>query len=399
MTQTRVLRTPTSVTPSFLSSVDSQTLVSEVASIVATYATSDTSAMSELASLATDRYALVPGSYYPDATTTGLLTSAGSLTEWAGSNIITTNTGPYENIKFTQNMDIRVGGLQFKNCWFAADPSNPLYGVRLENAGVNSQCYFESCLFRPTTATVAQNNIQGRNYYLRYCDISRGVDNCRMYYPTNLGAVALNIRVQQCYLHDLSWFAVDPQQSNTETHNDNMQLQGSDRTDWGEPPAYSATGNITPRNIFIFGNTIDSRYSTDTGDFGSLPDRGTGTTASGRYNYGDLCGIQITPASGHHTTGLDAWNNLIIGGYRGINMGSVTQQIPVGSFWRNVFTDDQGGRANLNPGGGWTLNTDATTLVATGDGWAGYSDTAYANKYKSDVATVGGQNITARHNQ
>jgi hypothetical protein len=337
---------------------------------------------------------LVPGSYVPDSSTTGL-TNAALLTDWSGSNIFSVAGATYTNLKFNVGVDIRAANVTFKNCWFAGNPVTPgNYLVNCQNAGA-SNVTFESCLFLPTTPAVTLNCIQGRNYTLLYCDISRGVDLVRANYPTD-GTLPLNITIQQCYLHDLTYYLVDPAQGGGETHNDAVQFQGSKGTNWGSPPAWVA-GAVARRNVLIRWNNFDVRYSTDTGDFGSLPDRGTGDDTNGRRNFGDLCGIQFTPLGALYTEGVDIWDNRITGGYRGVNAGSATTT-DLGSVWRNLYDDTQGGRSALTAGGGWTLNMDATTTCAAGDG-VDQADTANANHYLAEVPTVGGQVITVRRNQ
>lgn len=178
------------------------------------------------------------GTYRPDASTTGILSDRGDLTEVASNY---TTLGPNEVIEnkwFHGKLTIKHPNTIVRNCLFTADnagPSSPSYASITAYDDVSSSTLVYDCTFESSTGTVyAKNGIQGRDISVFRCDISGYVDG--------IGLQGENGRVEGCWIHDLVWFAWDPAQSDG-SHNDGIQI-------------HNGTNHV------VRGNSIEMGYET-----------------------------------------------------------------------------------------------------------------------------------------
>jgi hypothetical protein len=340
---------------------------------------------------AADRSSLVMGTYYPDATNTGLYQAT---TKTVVSNITySTNGQTITDTDFNgARVSVAAANVTFRNCLFQGDNSiNNL--VTCSNAAV-SNAQFIDCEFLPKFPT-NRNGIAGHDFTLLRCDLSRTTD---LVDPSNNGlwttfgdGFPIGVTIQQSYLHDMCWWTaatggvVHP--TDTETHNDAIQIVGGD-------------------GLNVLGCTIDARfarqyahwqvtnpavepYSTvalhslaDGGPYQAIPERGvtggsltSGNDANGRYNWDDLSGLMINATQGP-TTGITFTDNYCRGGNFFINGGGNPSAtgLNLGSFLRNAFVDDTGnyGSAVASENGhtfdfGGTWSGKATAPVSGAD--------------------------------
>jgi len=83
----------------------------------------------------------------------------------------------------------------------------------------------EDCTLRPDFPSVWLSGVLGKEYTARRCDVSNVVDGFGAYNVTDPAAPA-NVTIEDNYIHDLSYFSVDPNHANGPTHNDGIQVQG-----------------------------------------------------------------------------------------------------------------------------------------------------------------------------
>ena len=98
----------------------------------------------------------------------------------------------------------------------------------------------------PDYPSVWLNGVFGHDYTARRVDTFNVVDGFQIHNVRNNGG-PVNVVIEDSWCHDMSFFAVDPNHGNTETHNDCIQIQGGS-------------------NITITGNNLESFMSTDAGD-------------------------------------------------------------------------------------------------------------------------------------
>lgn len=309
----------------------------------------------------------------PDATNTGLFPMGidkNSLPNYTGPTTITLDNTIIEYKRIPFWLDIRAQNVIIRNNWCVGESVVPTSGkalIRCDNAAAVGVQIIHN-LLEPQVHGNKVNGIQGHDFTARYNDIGHVVDGMGIRDPGAPNNQLLAV-VEGNYIHDLTWF-VEPGQSDGQTHNDGIQLEG---------------GNGI--NSIIRGNFLDGRgYSPFS--VGTLPDRGTGTEANGRYNWGAFVGIQFTDLPNDvYPINMTVTDNWIYGFKRGINAGSAAGY-NIGTQWRNKFDDTQGERGSLSAYTGHTIDMDPQTTCNTGDG------TANQNIYEAT-----GNPVTVRRNQ
>lgn len=175
---------------------------------------------------AVTREALVPGTYLPDATNTGLLdpnvifrTENNAVTYdsfWSGQVI--------ENVIFMNKVSVTGPNITFKNCYFRGPAVNTGEGsiVACTAAGV-SAAVFQDCEFSPRAPNSGTNCINGHHFTLLRCNLHRSVDGVGII--PRIGGRA-DVFIIGTWIHDLAFFSPDPFQNNNATHNDCIQWHG-----------------------------------------------------------------------------------------------------------------------------------------------------------------------------
>lgn len=323
-----------------------------------------------------DRSTLTVGSYEPDATTTGVVPGI-ALTTYSGNITVTTPNQTFQNLRIEGYVKVQAANCFLKNCQIVGTNAAPSVSTHLVDATHQSvsNLIVEDCEINPQYAHWNWGDgIVGHDYTARRCNVYHMTD-CFGVYNTHLATpYATNVIIEACYAHDLGWWTaattgiIHP--SDTESHNDIIQQQGG-------------TGTI------IRGNSLRAMYArqyghwwvtdpttepyttialhslADGGPYQTIPDRGNGTLATGRYNYDDLSAIMVNANVGP-SYDFDIHDNWFYGGNFCINAGGVTQSGTqnFGSVVRNRFMDHAQG--TQGSGG------DNTYTVYLGSGWNGH---------------------------
>ena len=305
---------------------------------------------------------LVPGTYRPGSSTTGVLPGT-VLTTYSGATTITTAGTTISNKEIFASLDIQAANVTIDNCKIRAT-TGASYVVSATNAAA-SNTVITNCEVFPDVPSHNYNGIQGHGLTVKYCNIHDTVDGVNLFYANT----ANNSVIMQNWIHDMAYFTPDSNHADNQTHNDGIQIQGS------KGP------------ILIQGNFIDARgYSAVSGSLGSLPDRGTGDDTNGRHNFGALTCIQFTDAPVNVYTistpaaQVKVLDNYLYGAYRSLAAGSADSDL--GIWWRNRFDDTQGLRDSLSTKTGVCITVDALVTVDAGEG------TSNANVYVADGSEV-----------
>jgi hypothetical protein len=316
------------------------------------------------------RDSLLSGLDQPTALNTGAYvgTQDGTLT---GNQIITTPGTILENKIINGSVSIRAADVTVRNCYIRGAATVTSGLVDCGNAACSNALIID-CTIAPGSNQFC-DGIRGHDFTAKRNNIYWVVDGMDPYNQTVAQPYQTNVVIEQNYIHDLSWWTaasggvVHP--IDTETHNDCIQHQGGGGT-------------------IIKGNTLDARYGRqyahwfctgdpqvepytsvalnslgDGGPHQPLPDRGSGSEATGQYNYDDVAGLMIGDEVGY-SFNLSVTDNWFIGGNFAVNGGGNANPgggVFLGEFKRNRFTRDQG-----NQGGG---GDTTQTINFQGAGW------------------------------
>lgn len=353
-------------------------------------------------------YRYVLGVTKPSAANTGIPPYWQTrLTDVSTATVVTTSNTVFVGMNFLNTVEVRAANVRFLFCKFQGSNSTPSDGSALLvcTHAACFNCIVEWCEFEPQYPHWNWDSaISGHDYTARFCNLRKCTDLFNVFNSNATQPYQSGVIIEQNYLHDVAfWTAttngvVHP--SDDATHNDCIQIQGG-------------LGTI------IRGNFIDGRYARQyghwfvTGDpttepytmvaqqslsagapgfggpFQALPDRGTGTEATGRYNMGapgSLSCILLSDNVGP-IYNLVVTDNWLQGGEFAVNGGGNANPgggVSLGTFYRNKFSRDQGGQGS----GGNTTQT----LNFQGGTWAGFVDAptvgADANVYEDNLAGI-----------
>lgn len=263
-------------------------------------------------STAQRRRSLVPGNFFPDASTTGVYDDS-LLVDMTGSTplIITTPETHYENVRFLRNVEVRTAGVSFRNCEFRG-PGVAMGTLLLTAVHQDVETLLiEDCTFAPAYASDNQNNIMGHGMKVLRCEMRGGVDNIGAApYTSGPNSGRVNTEIMGCWMHSTWFFSPHPGQSDNVTHTDVIQWHGG--------------GGLT-----IYGNRLEGYLNPAIGQASDppLPVGGYPTNhASGNpWGASSLTGklygmsiLMISPGNGTHSE-LVFEKNWMTGSLVGIN--------------------------------------------------------------------------------
>ncbi|HSW65646.1 MAG TPA: hypothetical protein VLI54_00715 [Bacillota bacterium] len=177
-----------------------------------------------------------PASMKPDASNTGVVPGT-TLTVVNGSQTY----GPSANGQTISGKDfhgfITVTGanITFVNCIFRGQPTSSNHAL-LDTEDSTGTITVKDSEFVPSNPSATIDGLATRNTNLYRVNIHGGVDGMK---------ADSNTLVQDSYIHDMSWFANDPNQGGTPTHNDGAQ-------------SFAGESNVTLRH-----NNIDMSTTND----------------------------------------------------------------------------------------------------------------------------------------
>lgn len=354
------------------------------------------------------------------------------------NTILTTDDEIIEGYNFLGRIEIRADNVTIRNCRVRGQNSAPTGDWNLITC-THSNCTnakIQWCDLWPQYPHWNwDSGVTGHDFTMEFCHVRETTDNVNIF-NTNGPRVGgttgqwlpyfTNVVLKQNFFENVAYWSaatggvVHPQ--DTFTHNDTVQHQGGRGTiiqgntfktyyktqygHWqavgggaylsdnpGSAPyvgvAIGSLGAGAPRfgGPFEAGGTAQTWVATNT-----IPDIGSGTVATGRYNQGSLSGLQIGQNVGH-SYDMQVLGNWFYGGGYSINGGGNSypgNNEYYGDFHRNKFSRDQGAQS----GGGnatQTINFD----TAAEPGWNGHFSAPTtgpnANLY------FDGQPITVRH--
>ena len=270
-----------------------------------------------------NRSTLVAGTYQPAETTTGVLPGT-PLTVHHGDIQLTTPGTVLENLDVYGFIDVMAADCIIRNCRVrGSGPSTynrPLIQCQSQ-ACVNA--VIEDCELRPDQPSYWLNGITGHDFTARRCNIYWTVDGIGIF-DTVKKTADVNVLVEACYIHDLSFFTPDPNHTNDHmTHNDGIQIQGG------------ANGRIIGNNIQGFLQVPAGAWP---GFNASLSDP---TRLHPQYGAIATSCVQATPNVGV-LTGWVVDSNYLNGGAVGVNLANSTPTSDFGTISRNRFGHGQG---------------------------------------------------------
>lgn len=349
-----------------------------------------------------DRSGLVMGVDKPDATNTGVLTG---VTRATINGNVSLGAGGLLKDKNVHGRVITSGsGWRIENCLIDGGTSNPGPLIECYVSGGGLVVDSEICS-TPTNMHWNWNGPTGHSFTLLRCNIHHTTDGVGIFKTAPAGGgpgttYNCNVIVQQCWIHDLAWWTANTGgivHSDTETHNDGIQLQGG-------------------TNLQVLGNTIDAYHAHQFSHWWtvgqdpsepynfiaaqSLPssapyyggpyqgarsylyaNRGTGDNASGRYNVGNISALMLNRNQGnvHSVNVTDNWFN---GGNACVN-GGLTRLSgeELGVFYRNKFDHGQG-----NAGLSITPGSDNTLTFLINSSYVGHVDGGVGTSNKNIYA-------------
>ena len=168
------------------------------------------------------RNQLVPGSFFPDESTTGLYQPT---TSTVTTNLtITEANAHYEDVWFRCRVDVRTTGVTFKNCKFTGPADSALEnGIIVATNAAVAGLLLEDCTIAPEHTSHTTNCIEGHHFTLRRVNSYHGVDLCSVIAPADF--TRADVVVEGSWLHDPAMYNT-PVQADNLTHNDVIQWHG-----------------------------------------------------------------------------------------------------------------------------------------------------------------------------
>lgn len=346
---------------------------------------------------------------------------ASSLDNVVGNTTtFTTDDEVIEGYNFLGIVQPRADNVTLRNCKINGYPvtTTPGEGTALVDC-THSLCTnfkIEWCDLKPQAPHWNWDSaIKGRHFTMRYCRLRECTDDVNIHVYTD---GFTHVVMEQNLFENVAFWTgqtggiVHPQDAFT--HNDSIQHIGGRGSrirgnafqtyykrqygHWedlggggaGTEPYVGIGINDLPQGAPRYGGPwVPGGDSLTWPGLNTLPDRGSGTEATGRYNRGSLSGLQIGRNLGASYE-LEVWGNWFYGSAFAINGGG--NYYPgnnefLGTFYRNRFSRDQG---QQDIGGNFThtinIDTDAEP------GWNGHVDIPTTgvnrNYYMSDGAAI-----------
>ncbi len=211
-------------------------------------ALSATFAVAQPATAATTRSSLIPGTYKPSDSTTGVIPGT-TLTPYntGGADLIITQEGRVlQNLDVYGDIKVRARNVVIRNCRLRGGKQIPSSNTGIVDANSGS-CYnllVEDCTIIPDRPSYYRDGIVGHEYTARRNRITRTNDGLGVFNRPG-GPVQANVTIEGNYVNQLTFWSNDPAHSDG-THNDAIQVQGGE-------------------NIRIVGNTLVGSIVTGAG--------------------------------------------------------------------------------------------------------------------------------------
>lgn len=347
-------------------------LLNDVSTLTALLTRTDASTLADVASLFDRATFVVNGTTKPSALTAGVIPNV-PLTTLAGNQTITVAGTTLANRDITGKVDVRAANVTLRNC--RADSL-----VATDSACSNLLA--EDCSFYPRSESNANGSaVTGHDFTLRRCEVKWHIDGVNVFNTSATQPYSSNVVMHHTWIHDLAWWTASAggivHPSDDFSHNDGIQHQGGWDT---EIIGCLIEGRFARQYAHWQSNTyptepyapITLNSLPDGGPWYPLPDLGTGSESTGRYNTdssspkktASLTGMLIgnNVGTSRRITFTDNW---VYGGDFGVNLGGLAlsgTEVLITAL-RNRFDRTQGTQGS----GG----DDTFTIAGAGSGWAG----------------------------
>jgi hypothetical protein len=368
-----------------------------------------------------NRDGLVLGVDKPTSSNTGALQPASELIDVTSTTTYSSNNQTITGRNFLARVIVTGNNVRFENCIFRGSVAAPSGDQSLVDCTSQNMtgAYFQDCEFYPQAPHWNWDQaIAGHDYTLDRCWVHHCTDGVAVHNDARWDATGTvyntNVIIKQSLIEDLGYWTASSggvvHPSDNATHNDAIQLHGGLGTQilgntirgvyarqyghWVETSVSTAIEDIAEPFTGVARFSLPAGAPWYAGPFqpssgNTIPDNGSGTEATGRYNIGEpgsLACILIDNASGP-TYNLVVEDNWIEGGDFAVNGGGNPNPgggVSLGAFRRNKFDYTQSSPPRSSQ------STTTQTLNFQGGGWAGFvtapTTGADANEYYNGEA-------------
>lgn len=278
----------------------------------------------------TRREALTIGSYQPDDSNTGLLTSTtGFTTINTDPFIITTAGQTVQDSIINGRVTVRAANVTLKNCWIRGPvtPANDGQGIVDCAEALVSNCLITDCLISPQTPSWWLDGIRGWKFTARRNIVEAVTDGMGFNAPTTQAtAVDLQILCEGNWIRDMAkWWPGDRATTADGTHNDGIQIHGN-------------TG------ITIRGNRFDGRINQTIGDTGGFQTLNGGQVTTSQQ----VTSLVMLSTIGNPVSNILIEDNWFYGATAAIN-GRGIETGNIGTIQRNKFDRAAAVQVTIDP--------------------------------------------------
>lgn len=171
---------------------------------------------------------LVPGTYKPDASTTGVVSTNLPAYNSASTQTltITQDNLVLQNLTIYGDLKIQAKNVTIRGCVLRGGSHIPSgnTGVVDCNSALCFGAVVEDCLIDPQVPNYYRDGIVGHEYTARRCHVRYTNDGFGAFI-TNANGTNCNVTLEANYVHDLTYWFPDPAHTDG-THNDCLQIQG-----------------------------------------------------------------------------------------------------------------------------------------------------------------------------
>ncbi|WP_115790095.1 hypothetical protein [Arthrobacter silvisoli] len=225
---------------------------------------------------ASTRSDLIPGTYKPNNTNTGVITGttlAPYNTSYADL-VITKDGTVLQNLDIYGDIKVRARNVVIRNCRLRGGKHIPSANTGIVDAN-SAYCYnllVEDCTIIPDRPSYYRDGIVGHEFTARRNRIKRSNDGIGVFNRPG-GSVYANVVIEGNYINELTYWSNDPAHSDG-THNDGIQVQGG-------------------QNIRIVGNTVVGSIVTGAGSAPSPRGTHGGCTIMLQQNVAKLANVLV----------------------------------------------------------------------------------------------------------
>lgn len=288
-----------------------------------------TATATSIAEISAWRASLVPGSYFPDASNTGVIDT--SVLQNVDANVTYSDQSSQvkviENKRFRGYVYLTGKNYLFRNCLFEG-PANPQYAAVVARYATSSGNVFEDSTFKPRGINYYNGTINGRGFTLKRVELTGAVDGANPSVAD--GGTRVDVTITGSWIHDLLRWSPDPTHSDNQSHSDGIQWMGG-------------------LGLTLIGNRIEGLLDTRISSWGPATYDSAGKMTGGHPFYPNPVNGETLMVNAYQNKiqpgELTMRKNWIRGGAVGLNMLGATSawaSSDGSSIEENWFLNDQG---------------------------------------------------------